>query len=269
MMLLVSLAVLSLVFRVRAEVPAMFTGTWRMTGMPRGNLLHDEFTQNANGDYTGKGWGTWSENITSGTNNYTYSGITADAVCETDASTGAVTHRSKWTFIEDWDLGANPVPSWNTPTGQKHVFCGYNTYDDATDIMTVTNYRGPEYIALSVDPGACPATVQEAATNGLSWAAEATTPCRTRHESSGTATPWACDADATRRTRRTRWTPPRRRLSFSWTTMRAPRVCADAPIRACTSRCSSPRSGLRSVQVKTLSRTRVRTIDVRSNRSDK
>ena len=55
MMLLVSLAVLSLVFRVRAEVPAMFTGTWRMTGMPRGNLLHDEFTQNANGDYNGRG----------------------------------------------------------------------------------------------------------------------------------------------------------------------------------------------------------------------
>ena len=197
MMLLVSLAVLSLVFRVRAEVPAMFTGTWRMTGMPRGNLLHDEFTQNANGDYTGKGWGTWSENITSGTNNYTYSGITADAVCETDASTGAVTHRSKWTFIEDWDLGANPVPSWNTPTGQKHVFCGYNTYDDANDIMTVTNYRAPEYIALSVDPGACPATAQEAATNGLSWAAETNDPVSYTYECVADCNPWACDtADA-------------------------------------------------------------------------
>ena len=194
--LLVSLAVLSLVFPARAEVPAMFTGTWRMTGMPRGdgNFLHDEFTQNANGDYTGKGWGTWSENITSGTNNYTYSGITSDAVCETDASTGAVTHRSKWTFVEDWDLGANPMPSWNTPAGQKHVFCGYNTYDDANDIMTVTNYRGPEYIALSVDPGACPATAQEAATNGLSWAAETNDPVSYTYECVADCVPWACDA---------------------------------------------------------------------------
>ena len=137
MMLLVSLAVLSLVFPARAEVPALITGTWRMTGTPRGDgdFLHDEFTQHANGSYTGKGWGTWSEDLTSGTNNYTYSGITSDAVCETDTSTGAVTHRSKWTLVEDWDLGANPMPDWNTPAGQKYVFCAYNTYDDATDIM--------------------------------------------------------------------------------------------------------------------------------------
>jgi len=196
MMLLVSLAVLSLVFPARAEVPALITGTWRMTGTPRGDgdFLHDEFTQHANGSYTGKGWGTWSEDLTSGTNNYTYSGITSDAVCETDASTGAVTHRSKWTLVEDWDLGANPMPDWNTPAGQKYVFCAYNTYDDATDIMTVTNYRGNETIALSVDPGACPATAQEAATKGLSWAARTYDAGSLTYECVADCVPWACDA---------------------------------------------------------------------------
>ena len=194
MMILASLALLSLVSPARAEVPALITGTWRMTGMPRdnGEWLYDEFTQNANGDYTGKGWGVWDVPV-SGTNNYTYSGVTSDAVCETDASTGAVTHRSKWTFIRDWDLGANPMPSWNTPTGQKYVYCGYNTYDDANDIMTVTNYRGDEMTPLSDDPGACPATAQEAATNGLSWAAEPNEYVYT-YECVADCNPWACDA---------------------------------------------------------------------------
>ena len=194
MMLLVSLAVLSLVFPARAEVPALFTGTWRMTGMPRddGQYLYDEFTQNANGDYTGKGWGTWSDDLTSGTNNHTYSGITSDAVCETDATTGAVSHRSEYTMILDYDLGANPMPSWSTPSGQKHVYCGYNTYDATTDIMTVTNYEGSETFALSADPGACPATAQEAATS-LSWSA-VTTETSYTYECVADCNPWACDA---------------------------------------------------------------------------
>jgi len=193
MMLLVSLAVLSLVFPARAEVPALFTGTWRMTGMPRddGQYLYDEFTQNANGDYTGKGWGTWSDPA-SGTNNYTYSGITSDGVCETDATTGAVSHRSEYTMILDYDLGANPMPSWSTPSGQKHVYCGYNTYDATTDIMTVTNYEGSETFALSADPGACPATAQEAATS-LSWSA-VTTETSYTYECVADCNPWACDA---------------------------------------------------------------------------
>ena len=82
MMILASLALLSLVSPARAQVPALITGTWRMTGMPRdnGEYLYDEFTQNANGDYTGKGWGTWDVPV-SGTNNYTYSGVTSDVVC--------------------------------------------------------------------------------------------------------------------------------------------------------------------------------------------
>ena len=194
MMLPVSLAVLSLVFPARAEVPALFTGTWRMTGMPRddGQYLYDEFTQNANGDYTGKGWGTWSDDLTSGTNNHTYSGITSDAVCETDATTGAVSHRSEYTMILDYDLGANPMPSWSTASGQKHVFCGYNTYDATTDIMTVTNYEGSETFALSADPGACPATAQEAATS-LSWSA-VTTESSYTYECVADCNPWACDA---------------------------------------------------------------------------
>ena len=86
------------------------------------------------------------------------------------------------------------MPSWNTPAGQKHVFCGYNTYDDATDIMTVTNYVGDETIALSVDPGACPATAQEAETKGLSWAAETNDPVSYTYECVADCVPWACDA---------------------------------------------------------------------------
>merc|ERR1712216_88451 len=103
MMLPISLAVLSLVFPARAEVPALYTGTWRSTGMPRGE--YHESTQNANGSYTGKGWGTWSDDLTSGTNNYTVSGITSDAVCETDATTGAVSLRYKYTSIQDCTSG--------------------------------------------------------------------------------------------------------------------------------------------------------------------
>ena len=197
MMLLVSLAVLSLVFPARAEIPALFTGTWQMTGMPRddGQWLHDEFTQNANGDYTGKGWGNW-EGLTSGTNNYTYSGITSDGVCETDATTGAVTFRSQWTYIEDWNVGANPQPTWSkTPSGQKLVGCGYNTYDTTTDIMTAIHYRSTETTALSVDPGACPATAAEAAA-GLSWAPETFVGGPFLFKCVADCNPWACDETA-------------------------------------------------------------------------
>jgi len=190
MMLPISLAVLSLVFPARAEVPALYTGTWRSTGMPRGE--YHESTQNANGSYTGKGWGTWSDDLTSGTNNYTVSGITSDAVCETDATTGAVSLRYKYTSIQDWDLGANPMPSWSTASGQKRVFCGYGTYDATTDIMTVTDYEGSETFALSDDPGACPTTAQEAAT-GLSWSAVTTESSYTL-ECVADCNPWACDA---------------------------------------------------------------------------
>lgn len=196
MMLLVSLAVLSLVFPARAEIPALFTGTWHLTGMPRqnGQWLHDEFTQNANGDYTGKGWGNW-DGLTSGTNNYTYSGITSDGVCETDATTGAVTFRSEWTMIQNYDVGANPEPTWSTPSWRKWVWCGYNTYDTTTDIMTVTNYRSNETTALNVDPGACPATAAEAAA-GLSWAPETFGGDPLPYKCVADCNPWACDETA-------------------------------------------------------------------------
>ena len=191
MMILASLAVLSLVSPARAEVPALITGTWRMTGMPRdnGQYLYDEFTQNANGDYTGKGWGTWSDPA-SGTNNYTYSGVTSDVVCETDATTGAVSVRYEYTMIHDYDLGANPMPSWNTPSGQKRVLCGYNTYDATTDIITVTNYQS-EHVALSVDPGACPATANVAATTSGWWTSTANT---YTYECVANCADWACDS---------------------------------------------------------------------------
>ena len=193
MMLLVSLAVLSLVFPARAEIPALFTGTWHLTGMPRqnGQWLHDEFTQNANGDYTGKGWGNW-DGLTSGTNNYTYSGITSDGVCETDATTGAVTFRSEWTMIENYDVGANPEPTWSTPSWRKWVWCGYNTYDTTTDIMTVTTYNHEDTtIALSVDPGACPATSNTAATTSGWWTSTATV---YTYECVANCADWACDS---------------------------------------------------------------------------
>ena len=190
MMLPISLAILSLVFPARAEVPALYTGTWRSTGMPRGD--YHEFTQNANGSYTGKGWGTWSDDLTSGTNNYTVSGITSDAVCETDATTGAVSVRYEYSMILDYDLGANPMPSWNTPSGQKQVICGYNTYDTTTDIMTVTTYNHEDTtIALSVDPGACPATANAAATTSGWWTSTADV---YTYQCVANCADWACDS---------------------------------------------------------------------------
>jgi hypothetical protein len=193
MMILASLALLSLVSPARAEVPALITGTWRMTGMPRdnGEYLYDEFTQNANGDYTGKGWGTWDVPV-SGTNNYTYSGVTSDVVCETDATTGAVSVRYEYSMILDYDLGANPLPSWNTPSGQKQVICGYNTYDTTTDIMTVTAYNHEDTtIALSVDPGACPATANTAATTSGWWTSTADV---YTYKCVANCADWACDS---------------------------------------------------------------------------
>ena len=192
MMLLVWLAVLSLVFPARAEIPPLFMGTWHLTAVipDDDDWLHDEFTMNASGEYTGKGWGTWSDPA-SGTNNYTYHGVVSDAVCETDATTGAVSFRSKYTVIEDYDVGANPQPSWSTAFGQKMVNCGYNTYDATTGIMTVTSYRSSETTALSVDPGVCPATARGAAT-GLSWAPETRSRTLT-YRCVADCNPWACD----------------------------------------------------------------------------
>tara|TARA_B110000977_G_scaffold72086_1_gene97647 strand:- start:7 stop:2268 length:2262 start_codon:yes stop_codon:yes gene_type:complete len=166
--LLASLVVASLVSSARAELPALITGTWRMTGMPRGDgkWTYDEFTEHANGSWTGKGWGVWSDPA-SGTNNYTVTGNVSDAVCETNATTSAVTFRHKYTMVETYDVGANPIPSWGTPSGKHEVRCGYNTYDAATETMTVHVYYG-EMFDLGVDPGDCPATDEEAAT-GINW----------------------------------------------------------------------------------------------------
>jgi hypothetical protein len=128
MMILASLAVLSLISPARAEVPALITGTWRMTGMPRdnGEYLYDEFTQNANGDYTGKGWGTWDVPV-SGTNNYTYSGVTSDVVCETDATTGAVSVRYEYSAIFDYDLGAICLRTYQTCLNKRGTTASLST----------------------------------------------------------------------------------------------------------------------------------------------
>jgi len=60
----------------------------------------------------------------------------------------------------------------------------------------VTNYRGNETFALSVDPGACPETAQEAETKGLSWAATTydSTSWTYTYECVADCVPWACDA---------------------------------------------------------------------------
>ena len=93
-------------------------------------------------------------------------------------------------MIHDYDLGANPMPSWNTPSGQKRVVCGYNTHDATTDIITVTSYQS-EHVALSVDPGTCPATANLAATTSGWWTSTAAT---YTYECVANCADWACDS---------------------------------------------------------------------------
>ena len=149
---------------------AQVAGTWVMTGMPRdgGLWLHDEYTQDVNGTtQDGKGWGTWKDPSTGTTmTNYTASINITEAACATDATTNETTYRAKYSWTQAFYVGSYPLP---TLSGSYKVWCAYHSYDSKAKIMTMEIWHEPASLYGALwEPGACPATKEEAA-NGISW----------------------------------------------------------------------------------------------------
>jgi hypothetical protein len=177
---------LSFFLSLGAFARAQMAGTWVMTS-PRpymgGTLLHDEFTQDVNGEtqsgngetQSGKGWGTstwgsWPLELRN--YNYTTSINVTGAACATDSTTNETTYRAQYSWVRDFGAGYAPEPSFNWSQVYK-VWCSYHTYDSKAEIMTMKTFHVAHQIWGSwKGPGACPATEGEAA-KGISWMEEA------------------------------------------------------------------------------------------------
>ena len=156
---------------------AQMAGTWVMTSpLPYmgGTWLHDEFTQDVNGEtQSGKGWGTstWGPSWPPVLRNYNYTrsiNVTG-AACATDSTTNETTYRAQYSWVRDFGAGYAPEPSFNWSGQAYKVWCSYHTYDSNAEIMTMKTFHTPYQIWGSwKGPGECPVTAGEAAL-GISW----------------------------------------------------------------------------------------------------